>query len=1038
MSQIQSTVGLFTGVPITQTVDQLIALSARPRDLITRRNQGLTTEQVAINQLSSLVLGLQFDIRKLQDADLFQQTEVSTGNPDILNAVATSETSPPAGQFQFTAVQTATAHQLLSSSFGPDATPQGLGDFTIRSGGFIDPSIELAELNQGTGVARGKIRITDRRGDSTTVDLGYARNIDDVLDAINSNDAINVSAEVDGDAIKLVDRNTGAVSSNLRVQEVGGGRTAADLGLANIDTPLSEALGNDIYGIHSATRLSDLNDGTGVALVSELGDVFVAFRDETSLNIDLGSATTIGDVLDAFNAADPAKLTAAISQDGDRLVLTDLTSGGGTFVIQNSTGSTAADELGINGESSSGTVTGRRILSGLKSTLVSTLGGGEGIGGLGKLSLTDRNQTTTVIDLSTAETVDDIIATINAAETAFGVKLQITASVNEARNGILLTDTSGATASNLIVANAGPTNTADRLGIAIDDAVSEVDSGSLGRRTIGLSTELAALNGGRGVRLGSFLIINSEGQTSAIKLNTTGEEVTTVGGVIDVINALDNGVIARINDAGDGILLVDTLAGAETLTIEEVSGTTAADLGFTAPVTISDFGNGKRQTIDGSATRSFSVARGISLASIGGGVDVDRFEITDSLGNIETFDLDESDSQSIGDVIDLINASSIRVEARLNDAGDGLTLVDTGGGNDTLTVRERGGTTASDLGILGAGSDEVVGEETIHTLQGKAVFDATDVDQAALNRVAQQINDRDFGVAASTFFDGQGYRLSLVASTSGNRGELLVDSRGGGFNFDEITAARDALLLLGTSDSSASGIIIASSDNTFADVVSGVELTLNQASSEPVTVRVDATNTPVLDAVQDFVDAYNSVRENLDTVTEFDEVELTTGQLFGSIEALRVDSDLSQLVTSRHFGLGTYRTLQELGIGIDDKGKLSLDKSRLEEALAADPESVITFFTQEGTENEPKGIVAKFDAVIEQLAGDESSLLANRSESLERRIEVNNERIERMNSILDSQRQRLLKEFFQMESIVGSLQSNVAALQSLTIIPPAS
>ena len=53
--------------------------------------------------------------------------------------------------------------------------------------------------------------------------LGY---LDNVLDAINGNSQINVTAHANGDRIRLLD-NTGLEVSNLKVQEVGSGTTAA-------------------------------------------------------------------------------------------------------------------------------------------------------------------------------------------------------------------------------------------------------------------------------------------------------------------------------------------------------------------------------------------------------------------------------------------------------------------------------------------------------------------------------------------------------------------------------------------------------------------------------------------------------------------------------------------------------------------------------------------------------------------------------------------------------------------------------------------
>ena len=69
--------------------------------------------------------------------------------------------------------------------------------------------------------------------------------------------------------------------------------------------------------------------------------------DGTELSIDLVDAVTLGDVIKQINAANPAKLSAAISDDGRRLELTDLTAGGGGFSVANGAASSAAEDLGL-------------------------------------------------------------------------------------------------------------------------------------------------------------------------------------------------------------------------------------------------------------------------------------------------------------------------------------------------------------------------------------------------------------------------------------------------------------------------------------------------------------------------------------------------------------------------------------------------------------------------------------------------------------------------------------------------------------------
>src|SRR5205085_5612366 len=157
------------------------------------------------------------------------------------------------------------SQQLISQGFASTDTI-GAGSFSFGVGGFVDQGISLSQLNGGAGVRAGKIRITDRSGASAVIDLSFARSVDDVLDAINNNTSINVSAVPSGDSFKLVDNSGG--SGNLKVQEVAGGSTAGDLGLAGIDTALSSATGSDVFALNLNSELSSLNDGNGVQLRS--------------------------------------------------------------------------------------------------------------------------------------------------------------------------------------------------------------------------------------------------------------------------------------------------------------------------------------------------------------------------------------------------------------------------------------------------------------------------------------------------------------------------------------------------------------------------------------------------------------------------------------------------------------------------------------------------------------------------------------------------------------------------------------------------
>ena len=108
-----------------------------------------------------------------------------------------------------------------------------------------------------------------------------------------------------------------------------------------------------------------------------------------------------------------------------------------------------------------------------------------------------------------------MINAINSATTTGGQKLNLTASIDSAGDGIQVTDTSGSTASNLEIQDVGGSTLATQLGISINAATSSVDSGRLNLQYVNQATSLSTYApGGGAVPSGDFTITNSAGKSA--------------------------------------------------------------------------------------------------------------------------------------------------------------------------------------------------------------------------------------------------------------------------------------------------------------------------------------------------------------------------------------------------------------------------------------------------------------------------------------------------------------------------------------------
>ena len=567
MGRIQSNVGLASGINITSTVDQLMAVSSRSKTALETRVKGLQAQQVAINEITALVVGIQLQSDRIGAASSFKTNAVSSSKSDIVSAAISG--APAQGNYSVRVLQTAQTATASSAPLTSSNDTLLAGDFVVKTGGFVDSNIALDDLRGGVGISRGKIRITDRSGLAKEIDLRFSSTIDDTLKSIN-NAGLRVSAKADGDRIVLTDLS-GQTISNLIVEEVGGGRTAADLGLSGINVNANSATGDDLSFLASSSRISTLRDGRGIAFGFGT-DLSITLRDGTTLNIDVNSdkaPSNVGQLMAKVNAANADKLELRISSNGNGLELVDKTTGSGAFVA---TGK-LADQLGFTGVAgNSGSIVGSRIQSTLQGPLLSSLKGGQGLGTPGIITITNRQGTVKSVDMSGAQGLREVIDRINNSNSG------VTASYNRSRTGIVVQDVTGGTSSNLIVADGDSNGTATKLGIAINAEKNSVEGGALDLQFVSEATELTRLNQGRGVRTGSFTITNASGSQKTITLTPNTK---TVADVLELVNSNTIGIQAKLNAQGDGITIVDTSSGSGQLTItDNQSGSSALDLGI--------------------------------------------------------------------------------------------------------------------------------------------------------------------------------------------------------------------------------------------------------------------------------------------------------------------------------------------------------------------------------------------------------------------------------------------------------------------------
>ncbi|MGE3313866.1 MAG: flagellar filament capping protein FliD [Planctomycetaceae bacterium] len=907
MSGIRTGTGIISGINTQSLIDAMITLQRTQVARLESRRTGFQSTQAGIKTLDANVVSILTSVQKLGTASTFSTFKVA--NSDELQLAVTANSSAKAGTYKFQTLRTSSTFTATSKGFvNADQQAVGAGTLTISNGGSLSKSTLLDAFHSGEGIRRGTIRITDRAGNSADVDLTNAYTVDDVLNAINSATGVEVTATSSGGSLVLKD-TSGSSAGNLIVADLNGGHAAADLGIAG-SVASSTLNGSAVYHVTGDFLLSQIDDGNRMHHLQGAPDFSITLSDDTVLEVNLDGAVTVNDVLKRINEheGNGGKVLAELV-DG-RIRLTDQSGGGGSsaFAVADINNATVVRHLGLDVAAVGNEIEGGRLTAGINSVLLRNLRGGRGIDNIGSISLTDRTGTSATINLTGAESLDEVLNAINGATSGGGTKLQLTARLNSNGAGIEVIDTSGSSASNLQIADVGAGTLATQLGISVNAAQSSVNSGRLNHRYVNEATSLS------------------------------------------------------------------------------------------------------------------------KYAPDGGSVASGSIRITDSAGNQTLVDISAA-VKTVGDVIQRINlATGISVHAELNETGDGFVIVDGAAGPGTLKIEEAGATTAADLRILG---DGVTGGDGKQRLDSRfAAIVTIDADDT-LNDVVQKINTQVGFVDASVVDDGSVFnpkRLSLLSSVSGAAGRLIIDDAGLNLSLTTSIAGQDALLRVG--ENAATGFLVASDSDRFTNVVPGIDVDVLQAGTTPATVTVSRDTEVVKKAISDFVTAVNKFYSSANDLTKFDPETEQRGILQGRGIVLRVESRLSTLIGQQLSGSGSaVRSLFDLGIRVGDNSTLSLNETKLKDALAANPDEVIEFFTKQTT-----GFADVAEEVVNSFTDPFTGALTLETNALQDSVDSLNRRIESLDAILAVRKERLVQQFAALETLLGEMQAQNTAIGGITRI----
>lgn len=221
-------------------------------------------------------------------------------------------------------------------------------------------------------------------------------------------------------------------------------------------------------------------------------------------------------------------------------------------------------------------------------------------------------------------------------------------------------------------------------------------------------------------------------------------------------------------------------------------------------------------------------------------------------------------------------------------------------------------------------------------------------------------------------------------------------------------------------------VAVVSASNTVTGVIPGA--TLNLAGESPTTtVRVDVTRdgASMKGLVQNVVKAYNAIAAFLDG----QRTAQTSGTANVSRDAMvrSLQTQLRSTLLAEH-GTGTLTRLAEAGLGFDRNGKLTLNETAFDAAIAADPTAVQTLFAGSGA---AAGAFDDLASVLDSYTQAGGFVSTTRTRLTDQMRNITS-RIDSLEDRLARRRLQLQAEFTQADTIISSLNKQSGSLSALS------
>lgn len=332
-------------------------------------------------------------------------------------------------------------------------------------------------------------------------------------------------------------------------------------------------------------------------------------------------------------------------------------------------------------------------------------------------------------------------------------------------------------------------------------------------------------------------------------------------------------------------------------------------------------------------------------------------------------------------------------------------------------------------GAVALAKDETMGASGNIKLKMGAVEKEISVSSSdTLTKIATKINEAEMGIQASVVTDVDGKeRLMLRSKETGTDKAFTVDIDPDLTKLGQAKAqaAQNAKVEL-------NGMEVESSTNTFANTIPGMSFTVSEVTSTAATLNVKADTEAMKKNIQEFVEAYNALNDLLTKSTK--SVRTADGKLDPSVQkegvgtlqgdsaTVSLQNSLRMLTQGISGSTGGLTRLAEIGIQMQEGGKLSTDTTKLDKALTNLEGLKGLFANKADALGQGGGIAVNFKNFTDKLLSFDGTL-NTKTDSLERTLKSNSAEQTKVNTRADTLEKRLYAQYSALDTKMASLNA---------------